>query len=240
MLETNNPMPYHFQIREVLKNEISEGRYKEKIPSERELIDRFSVSRTTIREAVNHLVNEGILRKVHGKGTFINQIKPIHEWLYTINSLTDTITRMGLEPGSKLLESNHTREPKHIGQHLESKDFHLIKRLRTADSEPIAIERHYHHPYLGEKLKKFDLDKITIYEVMENELEISMDEAEQSITCKPISAADAEQLEIEPNTNVLVVERLIRNSQGEAIEYYTSMIKPEMYVFRFTLQKQRG
>lgn len=240
MFNVNNPVPYHLQIKEVLKKEIKNDRYEGKIPSERELIDRFSVSRTTIREAINHLVNEGMLKKVHGKGTFIIRTKPVQDWIHTIKSLTETITHMGMTPGSKLLTNKPLTEPEHIGQYLNSKDFHLIKRLRTADEEPIAIERHYHQPNLGNKLNQFDLNSVTIYDVMENNLGISMDEAEQSITCKPISKEDAKELGIPPSTNVLAVDRLIRNNHGDVIEYYTSFIKPEMYVFRITLKNQGG
>ena len=52
MLDNNNPVPLHIQLKEILLKEIQQGVYKEKIPSERELIDKYSVSRTTVREAV--------------------------------------------------------------------------------------------------------------------------------------------------------------------------------------------
>lgn len=238
MFDLESPVPYHFQIKDVLKQEIADGLYDEKIPSERELIVRFSVSRTTIREAINHLVHEGILEKIHGKGTFISKSKQVHEWLHTINSLTDTIKRMGMQPSSRLLLNQPRNVSEHISQYMNSADLHLIKRLRTADSMPIAIEYHYYHPALGEALSAFDLNTITIYEVIENELNIVMDEAEQSITCKPILADDAKQLEIEQGTNVLYVDRLIKDAGGKPIEYYTSVVKPEMYVFRLKMKKQ--
>ncbi len=235
----NSPIPYHLQIKEVLKKEITTGKYKDKIPSERELIKRFSVSRTTIRESINHLVNEGYLQKIHGKGTFILKTKPVHEWIHTIKSLTETITRMGMKPGSKLLLSKLVNEPAYISDYLNLKEFHLIKRLRLADEEPIAIERHYHHPQLGKQLCQYDLNAITIYDVMEKELGVTMEEAEQSISCRPILKEDARELGITPDTNVLFVDRLIRNSVGEVIEYYTSVINPEMYVFRIKLKNER-
>lgn len=214
-----------------------DGLYDDKIPSERELIDRFSVSRTTIREAINNLVHEGMLKKVHGKGTFVQKTKPVHDWIQTIKSLTDTINRMGMKPGSQLIESKLVQEPDHIADYLNTEEFHLIQRLRTADDEPIAIEYHYHHPDLGKQLAEFDLNDITIYDILENNLGINMSEAEQSITCKQIRMNDADYLEIPPYTNVLAVDRVIRNQLGEIVEYYSSYIRPEQYVFRFTLSK---
>ena len=238
MFDTDSPIPYHFQIRDLLKQEIADGAYQEKVPSERELMERFSVSRTTIREAINHLVNDGILEKVHGKGTFIKRNKQVHEWLHAIHSLTDTVKQMGMKPGSKLLFSGVVDPPASIASSMKSDRLHLIKRLRTADGEPIAIESHYYMPELGASLEKYDLHNITIYEVLENDLGVIMYEAEQSITCKPLQNEDAEKLELEAGVNGLVVNRLIKDASGQPIEYYTSVVKPEMYVFRLKMTKQ--
>lgn len=238
MIDEEKPIPYHLQVKEILKKEILDDKYAEKIPSERELMERFKVSRTTIREAVNHLVNEGLLEKLHGKGTFIKKHRPIQDWLHSLNSLTDTFKRFGMKPGSKLLLFKRVSEPEHVAKHLQEKTFYVIKRLRTADGIPIAIERHYVPIGLGERLNEFDLDSITIYDVMENELGIRMDEAEQVIRCQKIDDDDAMHLEIETGTNVLSVERIIRDPQGEMIEYYTSVIKPGMYEFRIKMKRR--
>lgn len=63
MLNFENHIPLHIQLKDLLKTEIVEGKYVEKIPSERELMERFTVSRSTVREAVKHLVHEGVLKK---------------------------------------------------------------------------------------------------------------------------------------------------------------------------------
>ena len=66
-------------------------------------MDKHSVSRTTVREAVSALVHEGILEKVHGKGTFINRFRSINDWLGHLSSFTETIERMGMQAGAQLL-----------------------------------------------------------------------------------------------------------------------------------------
>jgi|SRR5690625_1684581 len=238
MIDESNPIPLHLQVRDILKREIIANNYIDKIPSERELMERFEVSRTTIREAVNQLVNEGLLFKQHGKGTFVAEKKPIQEWLHTLNSLTDTLKRFGMTPGSKLLLNEIVTEPKHVAKHLGVESFYLIKRLRTANGMPIAIERHYVPIELGEKLNAFNLDKVTIYDVMEQDLGINMYEAEQMITCKPIAEEDAEPLQIDRQTNVLFVDRKILDPEGNIIEYYTGSVKPGMYEFRLKMKRR--
>lgn len=238
MFDTDSPIPFHFQIRDVLKEEIAEGAYQEKVPSERELMERFSVSRTTIREAINHLVNDEIVEKVHGKGTFIKRNKQVHEWLHAIHSLTDTVKQMGMKPGSSLLFSGLVTPPDSVAGYMNQKELHLIKRLRTADGEPIAIESHYYEPKLGALLDSYDLNLITIYDVLENDLHVTLHEAEQAITCKPLHVEDAAKLGLDVGVNALMVDRLIKDSSGQPIEYYTSVVKPGMYVFRLKMTKQ--
>lgn len=239
MLDTNSPIPYHVQIREVLAEEIKNGKYKEKIPSERELMERFSVSRATIREAVSHLVKEGVLEKVHGKGTFILQKPPVHEWLDSLNSLTETVKKMGMIPGSKLLKNGMVKEPSYIKEFLKTESMYFVERLRTADEIPIAIERHYYPEAIGHLLETYDLDRSTIYDLLELELKIELAEAEQLISCKEATAKDAKHLGISSGSSILYVERLITDRSGEPVEYYKGCFRPDMYVFRIKTKRKR-
>ncbi|MCM3572443.1 GntR family transcriptional regulator [Mesobacillus subterraneus] len=238
-IDMENPIPYHVQIKNLLRKEILEGRYKEKIPSERELMNRFSVSRTTVREAITHLVNDGVLTKVHGKGTYISPKRPIEEWLNSLHSLTETVRKMGMKPGSVLLNSGVMTKPRYFADKIGEKEFFTIERLRTADGDPIAIERHYYSREIGEQLSKHDLETAAIYELIEKKLGIELHQAEQFISCKRISDMDAENLGIPKGINVLCVERLIKGADGKPIELYISFYKPDMYVFRIKTKRQK-
>lgn len=239
MIDTNNPVPYHLQIKDILAKEILNGTYKERIPSERDLMDRFSVSRTTIREAISHLVSEGVLERIHGKGTFISQKPPVHEWLDSLNSLTETVKKMGMVPGSKLLHSGMVKTDRLISEILNVDQFFTIERLRTADATPIAIERHYYGSEIGKRLVEYDLASTTIYDLLEQELGIEIEEAEQFISSKVVSEEDAMDLDIPHDSNVLCVERLMTDANGDTIEYYTSIFRPDMYVFRMKTKRKR-
>ncbi|HLG50788.1 MAG: GntR family transcriptional regulator [Chloroflexi bacterium] len=69
------PIPYYYQLEGLLRQQILSGRWEagQRVPSEKELCEFYSVSRTTVRQAVNHLVEEGLLYHVKGKGTFIRK-----------------------------------------------------------------------------------------------------------------------------------------------------------------------
>ena len=124
-LDFNNPIPLHAQLKIILEDQIVQGYYKDKIPSERELMDMYSVSRSTVREAVSILVREGILEKRHGKGTFVS-LKPVQEWLKMI-SFTETTKNMAI----KLLNHGRVNTPENISDaNGFGKESYHIKRLR--------------------------------------------------------------------------------------------------------------
>ncbi|MFB4161199.1 GntR family transcriptional regulator [Geomicrobium sp. JSM 1781026] len=232
--------PLHFQIKTTLRDEIRSGVYVEKIPSERDLMARFSVSRTTIREAVTHLVQDGVLTKVHGKGTFISQSPPVQEWLDSLSSLTETVENMGRKPGALLLDHGFvTKEPK-ISSYLQSDHLYYIKRLRTVDGEPMAIERHFYEVNLGLALAEFDLNEAVIYQLLEDELTVDLYEAEQTISVKPVQHCDAINLDLGSHQYALHVERLMTNRYTKPIEYYLATFHPDRYELRMKTQRKKG
>lgn len=241
MVNFESPMPLHIQLKEFIKKEIVEGNYVEKIPSERELMEQFSISRSTVRESVNHLVQEGVLEKIHGKGTFITTNKALHDWLNTLNSFTETVLQMGMKPGAKLIAAQMIDDFEQGNVALGNQNLFMIARLRTANQIPIAIERHYYEPTLGQKLASYDLDEATIYDLIENELNIVIVEAEQTISCGTICEEDASYLQLPSKINVLCVERVLLGQNGQVIEYYRSLFHPELYSLKLkTKRAMRG
>lgn len=231
MINTNLPVPLHIQISNILEEKVRNGTFEDQIPSERALMQQYSVSRTTVREAVNKLVNEGILKKIHGKGTFINKKPPIQEWLSELNSFTETVKNMGMVPSSKLLSSGKLDKDEHtisIFKH----SIYTIERLRYADGKPIAIERHFYPLNIGLQLAEYDLNKETIYNLLENELGITLMEADQFISTEMVNKQLSGHLEIRADSYIINVERTIFDPNGSPIEYYIGQYRPDMYGFR--------
>lgn len=238
-LDYKNPVPLHIQLKLILENKIFEGEYKEKIPSEREIMELYSVSRSTVRESINQLVREGILEKKHGKGTFIS-LKPIQDWLGTLKSTTETIQEMGMKPGAKLINHGIIKSNKTI-KALCGFDFsYFIKRIRYADDLPIAIENQYYPVDIGEKLAKHDIDKATLYDLLENELEIKLGDAEQIITSGHFHDEDANYLEVSPSSCALIIERVLYDNDGEVVEYQEGFYRADMYSFSINLSRKNS
>ncbi|MBD3689697.1 GntR family transcriptional regulator [Nanchangia anserum] len=113
----------------------------DRIPSERALCQRFGVSRMTVRQAVDVLVNEGVLVRQQGRGTFVAQQKL--DLQLRITSFGQEMRMRGMVPSTKLLETDEAVPPTHIAQALalsEDAKTYYVRRLRYADDVPMCVE----------------------------------------------------------------------------------------------------
>jgi len=231
-ISQESPIPLHLQVRQIVMQRINSGDFKNKIPSERELMDRFQISRTTVREAIASLVHDGILEKVHGRGTFVKQTQTIQEWMTTINSFTKTIQDTGLEPSAKLIGSGITSIPIHFQNYLHCQSGYFIERIRFASNKPVAIERHYYHRKVGAQLVNYDLNTIVIYDVLEQDLGFKLWETEETITCKAANEKEAEHLNVPLHSGLLQMDRILYNQAGQPIECLISVYRPDMFAYK--------
>lgn len=238
-LDVKSPLPLHVQLKNLLKNEILQGEFMDKIPSERELISRFEVSRSTVRKAISELVREGVLEKKHGKGTFISH-RPVEEWLGNLSTYNEVIENMGMKPGTKLLYQGVEPSTAEIEAALGTDKTYVIERLRFADKVPIAIEKQYYPLQIGLQLAKYDLNNAVLYDLLELSLGIKLWEAEQIISSALPAADEAKNLDIPETKGVLVTERITCDPDGNPVEYLKGVFREDMYAFRINLARRRG
>ncbi|MEN6484876.1 MAG: GntR family transcriptional regulator [Syntrophobacteraceae bacterium] len=234
-LDATSPVPLHVQLKETLMRVILKGEYPERIPSEKELMEAFAVSRTTVREAVSALVHEGVLEKIHGKGTFVSSPR-VDEWLGTLRSFKETIESMGMKPGVRLLRHGVRKNPRIAGI-LGVSEYYYVERLRFADDKAVAIERSHYPVEIGRQLTGCDLNSVTIYDVLESS-GIMLHRAEQKITAAMPSRADAKTLGIAPGTAVLAAERITWDPQHRPLEYLTSIYRADRYAFCVSMRRE--
>jgi GntR family transcriptional regulator len=232
-------MPLHIQLKDIIEKQIAERNLSGQIPSERQFMQEYNISRSTVREAINLLVRQGILEKQHGKGTFVS-LKPIHDWLGNLSSTTETIRNIGMKPGAKLITHYKTIPPTYIQEQTGFKEAYFIKRVRYADDIAIGVERHYYPISIGEELIKYDLDNATLYDLVENELGIQFAEADQTISSGQMLQEDMVYLDVPTNTNVLIAERIIRDRTGTVLEMEEAFYRSDMYSFKINLSRKFG
>lgn len=236
-IDYDGPVPLHIQLKNIILKLINNGDYQDKIPSERELTEEYDVSRSTVRKAVENLVLEGVLVKRKGKGTFIS-LKPIQDWLGQLSSTSETVRSMGMKPGAELIKHGVVPVPFPIEDFTEEKEMYLIKRIRYADNIPLAIEVHYYPVEIGKELAKLDIETGTLYDLLENELQLNLVEAEQIITSNHLNKDDSKLLNIELTESTLQAERFLTDIGGNLIEYYTANYRSDMYSFHIKLSRK--
>src|SRR5438067_4720624 len=103
-IDKQSPIPIYYQIMNQLRNKIAEGEYTvdSALPPERELVETYQVSRMTIRQAISELVNEGILVRRKGIGTFVAPPK-LEQPLSSLTSFTEDMAQRGMKASSRII-----------------------------------------------------------------------------------------------------------------------------------------
>ncbi|MYL56469.1 GntR family transcriptional regulator [Virgibacillus halodenitrificans] len=238
-LNYNNSIPLYVQLKEKLIHNIKKGNYGPKIPSEREIMDEFYVSRSTVRQAVAELVSEGFLVRRPGRGTFI-ALKPIHDWLGNLSSTTETIEKMGMQSGARLLDTQIISLSPNLQKITGLTEAFHFKRLRYANHIPMGIENHYYPITLGKQISKYDLNKETIYDLLETKLGIHTFEAEQVIRADIPSKEEASLMNISQKSSLLVTDRKLVDINNQFVEYEHALYRADMYSFKIKLSRKNS
>lgn len=236
-LDYVNSIPLHTQLRDIIQERIIKGKFIEKIPSERELMDEFHVSRSTVRQSIEQLVREGLLVRRPGKGTYV-ALKPISDWLGSLSSTNETITNMDMTPGTKLITAHIIELAPELRKITGLQQAYYFKRVRFANHVPIGVENHYYPIEIGEKLVSYDLNQEAFYDLLEKELDIKAFEADQTILSVDITKEDAELLHVSHNTHVLNAQRIISDVNGRFVEFENAYYRSDMYSFKIKLSRK--
>lgn len=238
------PVPLYYRLRQMLRAQIQEGKMPpgSPFPTEQELMERYNVSRTTVRQAVLGLVSEGLLYRKQGKGTFVAEPK-IEEELASLTAFSEEMDARGLKPSAKLISAQLVTltdlEAARMGMQPGSQAYR-IERLRLADGEPMALEVTTWPLDLGQRLVDENLNDASIYQLLEEKFGIVLGEADQTIEAAAASAHDAEYLGIRKGAPVLVVERVTSDASGRAIELARLTYRADRYSYRIRLRRRRN
>lgn len=229
-------MPKYYQLREILLDLIEhELAVDSPVPSERELAARYGLSRMTARQAVEHLVSEGRLYRVQGKGTFV--ARPKIDMPLRLTSFTEDMRARGLTPGARDLGRRVVPATAAVARELSLSTgaaVSVIERLRTADGVPMALERSHIPVELAPDLLERTLENRSLYEVLANEYGLVLDRGHQVIEAGIADSGDAGLLGLPPGSAVLLLQR--RCWAGPvAAEYTVSTYRADRYQLRASL-----
>lgn len=243
----NNPVDsskkeaLYLQVKDIIVQRIKDGVWQpdDLIPTEAELMQEFNVSRTTIRQAISLLVQEGIITKKQGKGTFVKR-REIIEQLGHLTGFAEESIRKGFTPGARVMKwewKDNLLYEKSLLNRLNSAEKILrIERVRFMDHIPVAVERTYWSEEIGNILLKYDLNTENYYEALEQN-GILLKDAKQQISAINAPIYDSELLGIEAGTALLEMSRVSYGLDGNPIEYAKTRYRTDYYKYNIELKR---
>jgi len=200
------------------------------IPSERQLSADFGVSRLTVRAALDDLVREGHLVRRHGSGTFVSEPKIAQE--LTMTSFSEDMVRRGMRPGSKTLSLTVTTAGAYLGRCLHvspSERIVVVKRLRLADGETMAIETLHVRESLVPGLSPTDLEEHSFYELLAERYGIETVGGIQTIEPTVTNEEESTALGVPLHSPAFLFERTTRSASDEIVEFVRSIYRGDRY-----------
>ncbi|WP_110114835.1 GntR family transcriptional regulator [Bacillus sp. CGMCC 1.16541] len=240
IIEKHSPIPVYFQIQTYMKELMKSDVWKagDKIPSERELSEQFDVSRGTVRQAVQGLVDEGYLVRKKGNGTFIQQTR-VDQPLITITSFTELMKSKGLKASNELLHFKKRKATKTEVKKLQlvkNEDVLWISRLRKGDDTPVVLE---------ETVLPWDIAKdmtsedacTSIYHFIEQKVNQQIGNADQTVTAVILNEQTAKQLQLPHPAAGLLSERVTYFKNKKPFEYVKAYYAGERFSFSLHLER---
>lgn len=239
--EINYQSPIYLQLREVIRNKIEDGEYLPgmAIPSENELADIYGINRMTVRNGIDALVNEGILKRVQGKGVYVVGNK-VERDLETLGGFTQTMRERNSKPYTKVLTKTLRKAGEKYALTFGIKpddEIYYIKRICSADEEPVSLEEIYIPKYVVPKLEGIDLGVFSIYEVYDF-YGINITRAWQTLDLTQLEQRDARMLGIDANLSVLLFECTSYDDKERVVEFSRTYTRGDKCNFNVHFHKE--
>jgi GntR family transcriptional regulator len=227
-------MPIYQVIENDLKEKIQQNELKhgEMIHSENELKDMYSVSRMTVRQALNNLVNEGYLYRQKGKGTFVNNMK-IEKRMQGLIGFTEEMRRMNKRVRSKLITFETIKADEEVANKLflhPGEEVFSIERIRYGDDIPVLFEKLFIPKSLFKDISP-EVMETSFYDYIENKMSIKINYCIQTLEAKSSNSRVSEMLEIQKSSPVLYITRNTFLDRGFPFEYVKAYYRADQYRF---------
>ena len=235
-------IPLYYQLETILRNKITSGDYSpdSPLPSEDALAEEYEVSRITVRQALSSLEQDGLVIRQRGKGTFVSENVNTLELPRFTGSIEDLIL-MGKRTKTKVIASSWVDPPDIIRQRLKVKDAKVlrIEKIRHIEGDPFSHVFNYLPPELGNKLPMGLVKSKPMLMILEDELGVRANEAEQSVEATIADVTDASLLDIRVGDPLLKAERTVYDVKGNPVEYVTVVYRADKYAFTMKLKRKR-
>ncbi len=212
MTLNSGPLPKYYQLAEILRQDIISGTLQpnDQLPSEEVLCQTHNVSRGTVREAIRTLIEEGLIRREHGRGTFVNPSLP-ESAPFTLTSFDEDMRRQGRQSTTIVLAAEVIPATAEVAEHLElpiGESVIHIACLRLADNQPVVYATRYLAQSLCPALLDEDLVNRSIHWLLIYKHQIPMVRMTHTVEAGHLLVEQAELLQAKPGATAFFVDRI--------------------------------
>ncbi|QBR02870.1 GntR family transcriptional regulator [Paraburkholderia pallida] len=238
------PQPLYAQIKETLRARILDGTYAphSQMPSEHALCAMFDVSRITVRQALGDLQKEGLVFRLHGKGTFVSKPKAFQN-VTSLQGFAEAMSSMGHEIVNQLRYFRIVKADRHVAQKLnlpEGASVAEIHRVRLLNREPVSLELTWVPEALGKRLASADLATRDIFLILENDCGVALGHADVSIDAMLADDEIADALRVPQDSPVLRIERTTHDAHGTPIDYEYLYFRGDAFQYRLRIDREKA
>jgi GntR family transcriptional regulator len=191
------------------------------LPPEAGLVARFKVSRTTVRKAIQNLVERGLVEVRRGRGTFVTRPKITQE-LTELTGFVEDMQALGRTPTARLLDKRVVAADEAVARHLALAPGTLVvrlRRVRLADGVAISFDETYLPRELGEKVAENDLAAEPVFALLEIKYDTPLIEAEYQLQAAAANSVAAEALQVPAGSPIFLIERTSYTTGSRPVDY---------------------
>jgi GntR family transcriptional regulator len=224
-IQRDVPIPYYYQLIQLLQSEIDAGSWAvdTPIPSEHDLCAMYGVSRTVVRQALGELAAKGLLHRVKGKATFVARRKVQEKFIQRAEGFYDEMTSRGYRVRSLVREQRVVDPPIHVRESLclpEDGRTIKVERLRYVNDEPVQLVTTYLPYNLCPDLETADLSKGSLYALLRELYGLTMSSGTRTLEAVIAQTPIATLLEVPKGAPLFRMESTSYLSDGRPFEYY--------------------
>ncbi len=221
--------PLYSRIQEYIAELILSGKLapEAKIQSERDFSEDLGVSCMTVRRAITELVNEGLLERKHGSGTYVAKPKVTYE-AGELANYVDAMQSRNIATASQLLEFDQVAASRRLAEALEieiGNPIYRVAMLRLANRVPVILERVFVACARMPHLEEWDLEKTSIHDLLTDAYHITPGRISQTVEAAVATDTVAQQLRVSDGFPLLMLSRVIFGSEQDPVIYSQDFLR---------------
>ncbi|KWR89106.1 GntR family transcriptional regulator [Cupriavidus sp. IDO] len=238
-------VPLYHQIYVVLRQQIVEGRFGQgPLPGEIDLAKQFHASRVTMRRVFDRLVQEGLVRRHRGLGTFVNPhpVRPAVSEERGASSLLDNIIDMGQKTSVKVISIDEVHATPDVAEALNlnpGDPVVKIVRVRHYRNRPLSHITVYLPAELGRPITRKALEETPVLRLLEAN-GVQLGRASQILSARLADVVVAPLLDVPVGGALLAVRRVVQDKSGRPVQFLLGQYRPDRYEYRMELSPAGG